>query len=424
MKYLSETGLAYLISRIRRMIAAHQVRWRDTGVTEAVTGLGGSCLRSAGIPGNTAVGVLTGVYDTNDERIINGFLAYSGVSGSYEIYSRATTSDIRLYANRATGEAYWVLNATLVPAGTTVTITADTQLRADFAQTDSSMPDYVRNKPLTAGSGNKSLMALDATSAIGNRSVSLGYQSQSGGLASFSEGGSTSAAGDYAHAEGFSTTATGNRSHAEGQLTETTGQYSHAEGTKCKATASAAHAEGNETTASGTSSHAEGVTTTASASAAHAEGKDTVAAHAQAHAEGNATQALKQGAHSEGIGTIADSAYQHVQGKYNVSDASGTYADIVGNGTGDSNRSNAYTLDWSGNGVFAGTVDSAGVALTDGNDVRYLLTMASGSRLAITDTSSSQTVYLDGNYTLSAQDKADIAQLVLAGLPAAEGVSW
>lgn len=50
-----------------------------------------------------------------------------------------------------------------------------------------------------------------------------------------------------------------------------------------------------------------------------------------------------------------------VQGKYNILDKKqpNTYAHIVGNGTNGDNRSNAYTLDWQGNGTFAGTVSSS-----------------------------------------------------------------
>ena len=49
------------------------------------------------------------------------------------------------------------------------------------------------------------------------------------------------------------------------------------------------------------------------------------------------------------------------QGKYNIVDrkSPNTYAHIVGNGTSNSARSNAYTLDWQGNGTFAGTVSSS-----------------------------------------------------------------
>ena len=50
-----------------------------------------------------------------------------------------------------------------------------------------------------------------------------------------------------------------------------------------------------------------------------------------------------------------------------------TYLNIIGNGTEDSNRSNAYTLDWVGNGKYAGSVSSTGADYaeyfewTDGN---------------------------------------------------------
>ena len=43
-------------------------------------------------------------------------------------------------------------------------------------------------------------------------------------------------------------------------------------------------------------------------------------------------------------------------GTYNTH---GDYAFIYGNGTSDTSRSNAYTLDWQGNGTFAGTVSSS-----------------------------------------------------------------
>ena len=53
-----------------------------------------------------------------------------------------------------------------------------------------------------------------------------------------------------------------------------------------------------------------------------------------------------------------------VSGKYNIIDRSkdiphSIYARIVGNGKSNSARSNAYTLDWQGNGTFSGTVSSS-----------------------------------------------------------------
>lgn len=101
-----------------------------------------------------------------------------------------------------------------------------------------------------------------------------------------------------------------------------------------------AWAEGKGTTASGKRSHAEGVSTTASGGYSHAEGIRTTASGDYSHAEG--------------IGTTAQGASQHVQGKNNIADT--TSAHIVGNGGSISNKSNAHTLDWSGNAWFAGDV--------------------------------------------------------------------
>ena len=60
-----------------------------------------------------------------------------------------------------------------------------------------------------------------------------------------------------------------------------------------------------------------------------------------------------------GVQVFGDSSM--VQGKYNIVDrkSQNTYVHTVGNGTSDTSRSNAYTLDWQGNGTFAGTVSSA-----------------------------------------------------------------
>ena len=58
-----------------------------------------------------------------------------------------------------------------------------------------------------------------------------------------------------------------------------------------------------------------------------------------------------------GSGITSTSMYQLAHGKSNI--ISGDYSHIVGNGTSNTSRSNAYTLDWSGNGTFAGTVSSS-----------------------------------------------------------------
>lgn len=61
-----------------------------------------------------------------------------------------------------------------------------------------------------------------------------------------------------------------------------------------------------------------------------------------------------------GQGNTPYSDWSFNTGKWSAYDTNKEYAHIVGNGTDNSNRSNAYTLDWSGNATFAGTVSSAG----------------------------------------------------------------
>ena len=92
----------------------------------------------------------------------------------------------------------------------------------------------------------------------------------------------------------------------------------------------------------GISSHAEGRRTTASGTASHAEGRETTASGTASHAEG--------------FSTTASADYQHVEGIYNIDDgANGDKLHIVGNGTS-LKRSNAHTLDKSGNAWYAGDV--------------------------------------------------------------------
>ena len=117
-----------------------------------------------------------------------------------------------------------------------------------------------------------------------------------------------------------------------------------------------ATAEGTNTTASGGSSHAEGGMTIAEGSASHAEGAKTTASGTGSHAEGTQTLASGYYSHAGGRGTIAQRMSQVAIGQYNIADtqganeeAKGEYAFIIGNGSSSSRRSNAFTVDWSGN---------------------------------------------------------------------------
>lgn len=88
--------------------------------------------------------------------------------------------------------------------------------------------------------------------------------------------------------------------------------------------------------------------------------------------------------HSEGYGTIASTDAQHVQGKYNYVDIEGKYAHIVGNGKSDNNRSNAHTIDWDGNGWFAGDVEAQAIVLVSPNGGKFRLTVSDDGELITT----------------------------------------
>lgn len=164
------------------------------------------------------------------------------------------------------------------------------------------------------------------------------------------------ASGRYSHAEGMNNIASGSTSHAEGYDVEASGSYSHAEGYSTTASASRSHAEGWSTEATAQGAHAEGFATHATGQNSHAEGDNATASGRASHAEGYGTDAIADYSHAEGMNTNASSEYQHVQGKYNIIDTEDTYAHIVGNGTGNSARKNAHTIDWKGNANFAGDV--------------------------------------------------------------------
>ena len=245
------------------------------------------------------------------------------------------------------------------------------------------------------------------TTASGSCAHSEGYGTEASGDYAHAEGKGTVADDSCAHAEGENTTA-GFRAHAEGDGTTASGNDAHAEGTSTTASNASAHAEGNGTTASGWASHAEGGGTKASGAQSHAEGGSTTAggnlSHAEgggtrasgycSHAEGNGSQAYGDNSHAEGKSTIANTLSQRVFGEYNVPDPSnaagsarGTYVEIVGNGTADNARSNARTLDWSGNEVLAGKL-TVGTAPENDMDVatkKYVDDNAGGSSFDLSD---------------------------------------
>lgn len=184
-------------------------------------------------------------------------------------------------------------------------------------------------KNLVDGSATGSLRSINSTKedssyTIGKNSISIGSSTKVTGIDSQAFGYDTLASSDAAHAEGYETTASGLAAHAEGYGTTASKRTAHAEGFGTTASEADSHAEGNGTTSSGSAAHAEGFTATASGDYSHAEGNST----------------------------IAKNKSQHVFGEFNIEDPStasfmqrGNYVEIVGNGTSNSAKSNARTLD-------------------------------------------------------------------------------
>ena len=212
----------------------------------------------------------------------------------------------------------------------------------------------------TTASGPFSHAEGRQTTASGSCGHAEGSHTTASGWFSHAEGYRTTASGWYSHAEGDTTTASGDCGHAEGRQTTASGSCSRAEGYNTTASGSCSRAEGSQTTASGWYSHAEGDITTASGWGSHAEGTLTAAVASSAHAEGDMTTASGWGSHAQNIGTVSARDAQTVIGTYNSEDTAtttthpsrdsdyGEYALVIGNGTGDDNRSNALAVDWDG----------------------------------------------------------------------------
>ena len=297
--------------------------------------------------------------------------------------------------------------------------------------------ECINNYPIIkSGKGFHSLMlGGSAVDASGEGATASGISTIASGRASFATGAGTVASGNFSFAGGFFTNATNNDAFAIGSGTVASGLASYAEGSASVASNTATHAEGIHTIASGLYAHAEGNQTSAIGAAAHTEGYMTSGSSTGAHAEGRQSEASGAYSHVEGRNTIAAGQYSHVSGKYNVEDtvdnwpewSSSTsysvgdkvkvttinndettvngytckiansdleftssnwilshwrnYAVIIGNGSDGNNRSNAYSLDWDGNGHYIGNVyvgcnadSSGGTKLIKATDIATLST--------------------------------------------------
>ena len=220
--------------------------------------------------------------------------------------------------------------------------------------------------------------------ASGYSAHAEGTSTTASGGGAHSEGRGTVASAEAAHAEGYSTQAIGIDSHAEGYQGIAEGYAAHVEGgiiankEANKASGYAAHAEGATTLASGAQAHAEGRETIASGDWSHAEGIRTVASGYDAHAEGIDTKALATNSHAGGQGSLAEYFAETAIGRWNVSKnstGSSPLGDllVVGKGTNDTTRANAFRVNHSG-------VYGTGAFNSSGADYAELFEWADGNR--------------------------------------------
>lgn len=178
-------------------------------------------------------------------------------------------------------------------------------------------------------SGNYSHAEGFENSATQPAAHAEGQRTKSQGVASHAEGQNTTAHGQGAHAEGIEAWANANAAHAEGIQTIASANYSHAEGDRAVASGQSAHAEGYQSEASGFGAHAES-RSVASGNYSHAEGDGTFASAIYSHAEGDRTVASGQSAHAEGYQSTASGYAAHAEGK---TEASGNYSHAGGWGS-------------------------------------------------------------------------------------------
>ena len=268
---------------------------------------------------------------------------------------------------------------------------------------DSSNVDFEDNRNLDEHLNEKALESIYSENGInlGRSNINRnGNEDIIKGEKSAAIGHMVHAEGDFSLATGSETIASGLYAHAEGKLTEAKGQYSHAEGGNTIAEGLGSHAEGYYTKAIGEFSHAEGELTEAKGKYSHAEGSNTVAEGDSSLALGNSTIAKGKNSIAAGLGTIASSDNQFVHGTFNIEDTEGKYLEIIGNGTDNEHRSNAYAITKTGDVEFSGKVTAEefdGPAIYDiqGQEIAdyvYKIEIQNGNELLVTKGSGAEEV--------------------------------
>ena len=300
---------------------------------------------------NTTAGTYNNVASFGSTAIVIGEEANANLHLTFNNLSMVDKDGTKFFEvgdNRNAEGVATIKHTAMVSVGSTgsATVTVNSNISsivsvyADSVQLSSSRYSF-NNKTVT----------INGLTANSQTSIEITYTTKNSSLyLTFGNRDSSGNIGNYSIAEGIDVIASGAYSHAEGQGTTARGMYSHA--------------EGRYTTASEDESHTEGYNTTASGYASHAEGYYTDANEWASHAEGDGTTASAKGTHAGGLGTVADGEYMTAIGKHNTENSGKAF--VVGNGASNTNRSDAFTVDWSGNTVMKGGL-TLGTALSIAN---------------------------------------------------------
>lgn len=259
--------------------------------------------------------------------------------------------------------------------------------------------------------GNSIILSSEDNVASAYGSLASGVKTSSMGYCSRTGGYQTTACGDGAIADGYSTY------HSSSELPDLTNDTDAAtvieayDQSFMLAFGKGAHAEGIDTLAVGEGAHAEGDSTMAVADGTHSEGYKTEARGVNSHAEGEFTEALGEDSHAEGYFTKANGDCSHAANYYTIAnwyqtavgrlnkdttcptgegDTTGSLF-IVGNGTNQGNRSNAFRVAADGKVYGSGSYNSSGADVAEmwewedgnpnGEDRRGLLVTLNGDKI-------------------------------------------
>ncbi len=237
---------------------------------------------------------------------------------------------------------------------------SDTEI---YLYPESTICQYIGYQFTKGGSGKnyarKKIYDLDCinhasplNTIVASGSISYGSQCTATGHCSYALGSHAKATGMYSSAVGSSAVASGENSHAEG-YGAAKGTGSHAESSGL-ALGVSSHAE-NASKALGDTSHAEGIRTEASGDASHTQGNFTKATEFCSSAAGYYTEATKEG-------TFVCGRYNaEMTGSGYVGNSTGT-AFVVGNGTRNDEKSNAFTVNFDGTVSASGAISGAAAA--------------------------------------------------------------